>query len=139
MKKFTYWLLWLVFTLMAIPRVSMATSVPFLPPAERAHPLSQQPWPVNSFLTLAYHDVEDGGANQRYLAVRTSALIDQMNWLHDNGYQPVSVQQIIDAHEHKGTLPPKRCYSVSMMVTVVFIHGCGHCLKHGTGPHCGRQ
>ncbi|WKX25582.1 poly-beta-1,6-N-acetyl-D-glucosamine N-deacetylase PgaB [Tatumella ptyseos] len=107
MKKFTYWLLWLVFTLMAIPRVSMATSVPFLPPAERAHPLSQQPWPVNSFLTLAYHDVEDGGADQRYLAVRTSALIDQMNWLHDNGYQPVSVQQIIDAHEHKGTLPPK--------------------------------
>lgn len=107
MKKFTYWSFWLVFTLLTISRVSVATSVPFLPPAERAHSLSLQPWPVNSFLTLAYHDVEDGGADQRYLAVRTSALIDQMNWLHDNGYQPVSVQQIIDAHEHKRMLPPK--------------------------------
>lgn len=107
MKKLINGLLWLVFTLLVSSRFATAASVPFTPPSERGHPLSQQPWPKNSFLTIAYHDVEDGGADQRYLAVRTSALIEQMNWLRDNGYQPVSVQQILDAHRHKGTLPPK--------------------------------
>ena len=56
---------------------------------------------------LAYHDVEDEGADQRYLSVRTSALNDQIAWLRDNGYQPVSVQQILDAHNGGLALPPK--------------------------------
>lgn len=107
MKKLTDWALSLVFSLLVTSHFALAASVPFVPPSERGHPLSQQSWPTNSFLTIAYHDVEDGGADQRYLAVRTSALIEQMNWLRDNGYQPVSVQQIIEAHQHKGTLPPK--------------------------------
>ncbi|MBS0909962.1 poly-beta-1,6-N-acetyl-D-glucosamine N-deacetylase PgaB [Tatumella sp. JGM118] len=84
-----------------------AAPVQFTPPSERSHPESQQPWPANSFLTIAYHDVEDGGADQRYLAVRTSALIEQMNWLRDNGYHPVSIRQILDAHDNKRPLPPK--------------------------------
>lgn len=107
MKKLIQWPLWLAFFIVLLTRLGVASPVPFTPPSERGHPLSQQPWPTNSFLTIAYHDVEDGGADQRYLAVRTSALIEQMNWLKDHGYQPVSVQQILEAHQHKQSLPPK--------------------------------
>ena len=107
MKKLINWPLWLVFTLQLMLGFTAVAAVPFVPPSQREHPVSQQPWPTNSFLTIAYHDVEDGGADQRYLAVRTSALIEQMNWLRDNGYQPVSIQQILEAHQHKRTLPPK--------------------------------
>lgn len=79
----------------------------FLPPAERTQLEQNKPWPQNHFLVLAYHDVEDEAADQQYLSVRTSALNDQMVWLRDNGYQPVSVQQILDAHNGGKPLPPK--------------------------------
>ncbi|MCX2499245.1 poly-beta-1,6-N-acetyl-D-glucosamine N-deacetylase PgaB [Plesiomonas shigelloides] len=79
----------------------------YVPPRERAHLMADQPWPKNSFLVLSYHDVTDDAADQRYVAVRTSALNEQINWLRDNGYQPISVQQILDAHEGKVVLPPK--------------------------------
>ena len=45
---------------------------------------------------LAYHDVEDDAADQRYLSVRTSALNEQIALLH-NGYHAISVQDILDA------------------------------------------
>lgn len=79
----------------------------FTPPADRPMPESTQPWPRNSFLVIAYHDIEDDGADQRYMSVRTSALNDQMVWLKRNGYQPVSVQQILDARNGGAPLPPK--------------------------------
>lgn len=79
----------------------------FTPPAEREKPVSAAPWPANHFLVLAYHDVEDSGADQRFLSVRTSALNDQLNWLKTNGYQPVSVQQILNARDGGAPLPPK--------------------------------
>lgn len=56
---------------------------------------------------LSYHDVADDAADQRYVAVRTSALNEQISWLRDNDYQPISVQQILDAHDGKAVLPPK--------------------------------
>lgn len=56
---------------------------------------------------MAYHDVEDDAADQRYLAVRTSALNDQIGWLLHNGYKAVSVQNILDANAGLITLPPK--------------------------------
>lgn len=74
---------------------------------ERTPLTADHQWPKNSFLVLGYHDVEDGAADQRYLSVRTSALSDQMAWLRDNGYQPISVQQILDAHDGKIVLPEK--------------------------------
>ena len=76
-------------------------------PGERTPLTADHQWPKNSFLVLGYHDVEDGAADQRYLSVRTSALSDQMAWLRDNGYQPISVQQILDAHDGKIVLPEK--------------------------------
>lgn len=79
----------------------------YIPPTERPPLTADHPWPKNSFLVLGYHDVEDNAADQRYLAVRTSALNDQIGWLRDNGYHPVSVQQILDAHDGKSVLPEK--------------------------------
>ena len=83
------------------------TTPRYVPPAERTPLTADHPWPKNSFLVLGYHDVEDGAADQRYLSVRTSALSDQMAWLRDNGYNPISVQQILDAHDGKIVLPEK--------------------------------
>jgi biofilm PGA synthesis lipoprotein PgaB len=84
-----------------------AETVPFLPPDARPQLEANRPWPQNKFLVLAYHDVEDEAADQRYLAVRTSALNDQIGWLLHNGYKAISVQNILDAHAGLITLPPK--------------------------------
>lgn len=92
---------------MMMSMCAFAATPRYLPPAERAPLYADQRWPTNSFLVLAWHDVEDGAADQRYLSVRTSALNDQFAWLQDNGYHPISVQQVLDAHAGKRTLPEK--------------------------------
>ncbi len=84
-----------------------AGEIPFLPPHERPQLEANKPWPKDSFLVLAYHDVEDDAADQRYLSVRTSALNDQISWLLNNGYRAVSVQDILDAHDGIKSLPSK--------------------------------
>jgi biofilm PGA synthesis lipoprotein PgaB len=84
-----------------------AETVPFLPPDARPQLEANRPWPQNKFLVLAYHDVEDEAADQRYLAVRTSALNDQIGWLLHNGYKAISVQNILDARAGLIALPPK--------------------------------
>lgn len=67
----------------------------------------ERPWPANRYAVLAYHDVEDGAADQRYMSVRTSALNEQFAWLKQNGYQPVSVEQILQAQNGGPALPNK--------------------------------
>ena len=84
-----------------------AQAISFIAPSERPQPEASKPWPQNQFLVLAYHDVEDDAADQRYLSVRTSALNEQISWLLHNGYHVISVQDILDAHDGKKTLPPK--------------------------------
>ncbi|MCK7318206.1 poly-beta-1,6-N-acetyl-D-glucosamine N-deacetylase PgaB [Enterobacter cloacae] len=84
-----------------------AQALSFVSPNERPQPEASKPWPKNQFLVLAYHDVEDDAADQRYLSVRTSALNEQISWLVHNGYNAISVQDILDAHDGKKTLPPK--------------------------------
>ncbi|OWT65658.1 poly-beta-1,6-N-acetyl-D-glucosamine N-deacetylase PgaB [Candidimonas nitroreducens] len=79
----------------------------FVPPAERPVSRTDQAWPHNRILALAYHDVEDSDPDQRYLAVRTDLLAAQLKWLRDNGYQAVSVDQILAAHRGGKPLPPK--------------------------------
>lgn len=87
--------------------IAVAKPVDFLPPQQRALLNMNKPWPKNHFLSLGYHDVEDEIADERYLSVRTSALNDQIAWLHDNGYTAISVQQILDAHNGGKSLPEK--------------------------------
>src|SRR3546814_8847336 len=69
----------------------------FVAPAQRPVANVDKPWPHNHFLTLAYHDVQDANPDQRFLSVRTDLLVAQLEWLHENGYQPVSVDQILAA------------------------------------------
>jgi biofilm PGA synthesis lipoprotein PgaB len=92
---------------LAIVFCARAGDVIFVAPKERPQLQASKPWPKNHFLVLAYHDVEDDAADQRYLSVRTSALNDQISWLLNNGYRAVSVQEILDAHNGMKTLPPK--------------------------------
>lgn len=82
-----------------------STPVPFTPPEQRPVERSEQPWPRNHYLVLAYHDVEDQDPDQTYLSVRTDHLVEQFSWLRDNGYQPVSVTQILAARDGGPALP----------------------------------
>jgi biofilm PGA synthesis lipoprotein PgaB len=77
--------------------------------APEQRPVAQQdkPWPENHFIALAYHDVEDEEPDQAYLSVRTDRLIEQLTWLRENGYQAVSVDQILQAREGGEALPKR--------------------------------
>ena len=78
-----------------------AQALSFIAPNARPQLEASKPWPQNQFLVLAYNDVEDDAADQRYLSVRTSALNEQIGWLLHNGYHVISVQDILDAHDGK--------------------------------------
>lgn len=105
MKKYLTQLLIMLIALCTIS--SSAWAVDFLPPKQRLLLNNEQAWPKNHFLVLGYHDVEDEAGDERYLSVKTSALNDQIAWLYDNGYQAVSVQQILEAHHGGKPLPNK--------------------------------
>ncbi|HWK70194.1 MAG TPA: poly-beta-1,6-N-acetyl-D-glucosamine N-deacetylase PgaB [Burkholderiaceae bacterium] len=79
----------------------------FVPPSERSVHNFQQPWQENTFLSLAYHDVEDTDPDQTYVSVSTEHLIEQFAWLRENGYQPVTVDQILAASKGGKPLPPR--------------------------------
>ena len=79
----------------------------FVPPDQRPMENNQRPWPKNQFLALAYHDVEDTDPDQAYVSVRTEHLKEQLAWLHANGFQAVSVDQILNARQGGEPLPEK--------------------------------
>lgn len=76
-------------------------------PALREKLRAEMPWPANGFVTIAYHEVEDGETDQRFMSVRTSALKEQFAWLRENGYKPVSLAQIREARRGGKPLPEK--------------------------------
>lgn len=84
-----------------------AEAPPFVAPKERPVAISESPWPSGRLLTLAYHDVDDIDGNQAYITTRTAHLIDQLAWLREQGFQAVSVDQIIAAREGRAPLPDK--------------------------------
>jgi biofilm PGA synthesis lipoprotein PgaB len=79
----------------------------FAPPSERPVAASEQPWPKNHVLGIAYHDVEDRDPDQAVVAVRTERMIEQLAWLRENGYKPVTVDQIMAARKGGPELPAK--------------------------------
>jgi len=79
----------------------------FVAPAQRALTPADEPWPTNQFIALAYHDVEDADADQRFLSVRTDRLVQQLTWLRANGYQAVSIDAILAARQGGPTLPAR--------------------------------
>src|SRR3546814_4816267 len=64
-------------------------------------------WPKNKLLALAYHDVEDSNPDQTFVSVSTEHLVQQFAWLRENGYQPVTVDQILEANRGGKPLPDK--------------------------------
>lgn len=80
---------------------------PFVAPQDRPVAISEAPWPSGQVLALAYHDVEDGEADQAFLSVRTAKLIEQLAWLHESGFQAVSVDQLLAARQGGPALPDK--------------------------------
>ncbi|MEN5045270.1 poly-beta-1,6-N-acetyl-D-glucosamine N-deacetylase PgaB [Pseudomonas koreensis] len=79
----------------------------FAPPSQRPVAASEKPWPKNHVLGIAYHDVEDRDPDQAVVAVRTERMIEQLAWLRENGYQPVTVDQIMAARKGGPELPAK--------------------------------
>ena len=68
--------------------------------------------PPQSFRVLCYHDIRDNLRESfktwpESTALDTQDLARHFSWLHENGYQPVSLQQIIDARAGRGRLPDK--------------------------------
>ncbi|SDA94143.1 biofilm PGA synthesis lipoprotein PgaB [Pseudomonas sp. NFACC15-1] len=79
----------------------------FTPPSQRPLAANDAPWPKNHVLGIAYHDVDDRDPDQALVAVRTERLIEQLAWLRENNYQPVTVDQIITARNGGPELPPR--------------------------------
>jgi len=79
----------------------------YTPPAQRPLAPVDRPWTPGQFLALAYHDVEDEDPDQGFLSVRTDRLVDQLAWLRENGYQAVSVDQILEARDGGKPLPDR--------------------------------
>jgi len=50
----------------------------FVPPAERAVTVNEQPWVPGQFLTIAYHDIDDIEPDQTFVAIRSAQLVEQL-------------------------------------------------------------
>lgn len=104
MPAFIRYLLWL--GLLSVAACAQQKP-PFLPPEQRPTAASEAPWPKGHVLALAYHDVQDRDADNTFMTVRTANLIGQLAWLRENGYQAVSVDQILAARQGGAPLPDK--------------------------------
>lgn len=65
---------------------------------------------ADELITLCYHDVRDdvdGHLDADTVAVSSKQLAEQFEWLRQNGYTPVSVNQLEDARLGKKSLPSK--------------------------------
>lgn len=68
--------------------------------------------PAQSYRVLTWHDIRDDvretfKTSPEPTAVDTKDLVRQLSWIAQNGYHPVSLQQIIDARAGKTPLPEK--------------------------------
>ncbi len=66
--------------------------------------------PAGHYIVLSYHDIpQDGSKLPPFdrMAVASRNFAEHLDWLADNGYHFISIQQIIDAHEGKAPLPDK--------------------------------
>lgn len=96
----------LVLSLMA-SACTTAEPPAFTAPADRAASDPSHAWPRNHYLALAYHDVEDDNPDQTFVSVSTAHLQQQLAWLREHGYQPISVDQILSAARGGPDLPER--------------------------------
>jgi biofilm PGA synthesis lipoprotein PgaB len=85
-------------------------------PRSEAGPIRRPPGvdadPPQSFRVLCYHDIRDNlrDSFKRWpegTALDTQDLIRHFSWLKENGYHPVSLQEIVNAREGRASLPEK--------------------------------
>ncbi|WP_312997578.1 poly-beta-1,6-N-acetyl-D-glucosamine N-deacetylase PgaB [Achromobacter animicus] len=108
LKLHTRLLLAGILFLMILALTACAKDIPvYTPPGERPVAAIDKPWVNGQFLALAYHDVEDDDPDQAFLSVRTDRLAEQLAWLRANGYQAVSVDQILAARQGGKPLPDR--------------------------------
>lgn len=109
-KKFrllSVFLLWLM-TLLAVDSATAQVTRPTVPlPGASAMSDAAQ-----SFRVLCYHDIRDNLADSFRVwpeptAVDTTDFVRHLSWLNENGYHPVSLQQIIEARAGRSKLPEK--------------------------------
>ncbi|MGB8339071.1 MAG: poly-beta-1,6-N-acetyl-D-glucosamine N-deacetylase PgaB [Burkholderiales bacterium] len=63
---------------------------------------------ANEVQVLCYHDiVDDIYARPDSHSVDMTQLVTQFSWMRENGYQPVSLSDVVAAREEKKTLPDK--------------------------------
>src|SRR4051812_16306014 len=60
-----------------------------------------------SFIALCYHGVEDRDPDQTFVGVSTDRLGQQLGWLQQNGYQFVSLDDVLAARDGVRPLPDK--------------------------------
>ncbi len=63
----------------------------------------------NQLHILTYHDItsDNQSPDQDELSVSVATLVRHFSWLRDNGYQVISVDQLLAAQIGGGTLPPR--------------------------------
>jgi biofilm PGA synthesis lipoprotein PgaB len=63
--------------------------------------------PKGQFVALCMHDVRDAAASKDKdpYAITTQQLAALFDWMKQNHWQPISLQQVLDAHEGKVSLP----------------------------------
>jgi len=63
---------------------------------------------LKDLVVLSYHDVREVlPASRDAYVMEAAELVNQFAWLKENGYTPVSLQQVIDARDGKSALPRK--------------------------------
>lgn len=62
-------------------------------------------WGENRFTVLAYHDVRDEGAEPGVITLRTETLVEHFSWLREQGYQVISLDDVVAANEGRRPLP----------------------------------
>lgn len=97
----------LLIALLLLGGCARYTAPPYTPPDQRAVANSELPWPSGQVLAIGYHDVTDSDPDNNFMAVRTANLVMQLAWLRENGYQAVSVEQILAARNDGPPLPDK--------------------------------
>lgn len=63
--------------------------------------------PARAFIALCYHDVQDVVDDPDGMAVSRDHLVAQFSWLRENGYRPVSIDDLLAAQRGERALPDK--------------------------------
>jgi biofilm PGA synthesis lipoprotein PgaB len=88
---------------------STADMIDVTPPLQTLAPVND---PAGTYRVLTWHDIRDNVRETfktwpEATAVDARDLVQQFSWIEQNGYHPVSLQQIIDARAGKKPLPDK--------------------------------